>query len=51
MRDKVGCIGTGIVVAYVRDAVCAGTVVWVVLYVGVAALLRLDGVALGDAVG
>ena len=51
MRDKVGCVGIGIVLAYVGDAVCAGTVAWVVLYVGVATLLRLDGVALGDSVG
>ena len=39
MRDKVGCVGTGIVLAYVGDAVCVGTVVWVVLYVGVSSLL------------
>ena len=39
VRDKVGCVGIGIVLAYVGDAVRAGTVVWIVLYVGVGALL------------
>ena len=53
MRDKVGCGGTGIVLVYVGDAVCADIGTWVVvLYVGVGAtMLRRDGVALGVAVG
>ena len=45
MRDKVGCVGTGIVLAYVGDAVCVGTVVCV------GCVGRLHGVVLGFAVG
>ena len=45
VRDKVGCVGTGIVLAYVGDAVGVGIVVCV------GCVGRLHGCAVGFAVG